>query len=365
MYRRRMVDVATMRLLAHRLVGAPFDSALDAVGALGAVQAQDYAGARWALALRVPSATGAALDGALDSGAILRTHVLRPTWHLVRAHDVRWMLALTGPRIRATLGGRLRQLELDEPTVTRALGAITASLEGARHRTRSELAEVLRTAGIAPEGQRLPHLIMAAELEGLIVSGRLRGRQHTYALLAERAPAVRVLDRDEAVAELVLRYFRSHGPAQARDFAWWSGLTLSDTRRGIAAAGAALEQRVIDGETHWFDPAVRPARGAARSVHLLPNWDEFTVAYRDRSALVNPASPVDPALLTFGSLLANVVTVGGRVRGGWRLRPHGGSTRLEVRTDGPLTAREADGVEAAALRMETFLERSVAVAWSS
>ncbi len=209
-----MSDIAQRRLRAQRLTGEPFASPVEAVRWLGAVQSQDYGGAKWALGQRTRNATEAELDRLFDEGAILRTHVLRPTWHFVTPADIRWLLELTGPRVKTKLAGRLRELEIDDGDVKRATAAFTAALTGGQHLTRPELADVLGKAGIAVGGQRLPHLIMRAELDGLVISGPRRGSQFTYALLEERVPKAPPLERDEALGELARRYFQSHGPAQ-------------------------------------------------------------------------------------------------------------------------------------------------------
>jgi hypothetical protein len=352
-----VIDIAARRLQAQRLAGAPFTTAVDAVRWLGAVQSQDYGAAKWALGQRTREATDADLDRLFDQGAILRTHVMRPTWHFVLPEDIRWLLELTGPRIVRGLAGRYRQLEIDDGVVARATEAFTSALAGGRHLTRAELGDVLRAAGISPEGQRLPHLLTAAELSGVIASGPRRGKQHTYALLDERAPGARHLDRTAALVELTRRYFRSHGPAQLQDFAWWSGLTTADARTGVTLAGACLDHRVEDGKEYWLD-AEAGARGDVAGVaHLLPNFDEYTVGYHDRSALVHPDVPVEPSHFSFGSILSNVVTVAGCVRGAWRRTTSLGVERVEVRLLDRLRPAEAAAVEQAGRHLGRFLER--------
>jgi hypothetical protein len=356
-------DIAARRLQAQRLTGEPFTSAVDTVRWLGAVQAQDYAGAMWAVGQRTREATAAALDRLFDDGVILRTHVLRPTWHVVLPEDIRWLLELTGPRVRRGLAARWRQLEIDAGVVARASAAFSAALTGGRHLTRPELGAVLRTAGIAPDAQRLPHLLMGAELDGLIASGPRRGKQFTYALLEERAPQARALERTAAVAELTQRYFRSHGPAQVQDFVWWSGLTVADARTGIALAGAALAHQVLGSKDYWFDAETGPAGSATAVAHLLSNFDEYTVGYRDRTAVVHADRPFEPALFSFGSILSNVVTVGGRVRGAWRRMVVHGRVRVEVRLLDRLDTAEAAAVEEAGHRLARFLGRPVELTW--
>jgi hypothetical protein len=338
-----MNDVATRRLRAQRLAGAPFGTAEEAVGWMGAVQSQDYAAAKWALALRTRGLTDADLDRLFDAGAILRTHVMRPTWHFVLPADVRWLLELTAPRVRAAMAGIDRRIGIDATLLRRSRAVLQAALRDGTHLTRNELAEALERAGIPVAGQHLSHLVMHAELDGVVVSGPRRGRQFTYALLDERAPDARRLDRDAALAELASRYFTSRGPALLADFTWWSGLTVTDARRGVDLAGRALACEEIDGRSYWRAPAERPASSGDPAVHLLPNYDEFLVAYRDRSAALHPGLDTSP--LPRESVLTNVVLVDGLVRCGWRRRLAGGRVVVELGPLGETGAALARAVE--------------------
>jgi hypothetical protein len=356
-------DLAVLRLRAQRLIGQPFESPVDAVRRLTAVQCQDYPGAKWALGQRSRGATDAEIDRLFDRGDILRTHVMRPTWHFVLPEDIRWLLELTAPRIRQGLVARHRQLELAAPTITRAMAAFAKALGGGRHLTRPELGQVLGAARISPAGQRLPHLLMLAELDGVIASGPRSGKQLTYALLEERVRRSRSLDRTEAAAELTLRYFQSHGPAQLQDFVWWSGLTMAEARAGLKLAGASLEHMTIDGRDYWSDADQDLWRAALPVGHLLPNFDEYTVAYRDRSGVIHPDTPIEPGLFSFGSVLTNVVTIDGRVRGSWRRVAGGGGVKAEVRVPKPMNDSEVAAVEKAGHSLSRFLERPVAVAF--
>jgi hypothetical protein len=358
-----MTSIAGARLRAQRLAGKPFDDAIEAVRRMGAVQSQDYPAAKWALAQRLDGVTDAALDRLYDQGAILRTHVMRPTWHFVLPEDIRWLLQLTGPRVLAGVAGRWRRLEIDGKVIARARAAWYAALAGGRSMTRAELGGALAAAGISPEGQRLPHVAMALELEGFLASGPLRGKQLTWALLEERAPAARSLERKESLRELALRYFQFHGPAQLQDFAWWSGLTLADARSGITLAGADLARRSFGGNDYWCDAELewRPVRKGA--VHLLPNFDEYTVGYRDRAALIGADYPFRPELFALSSILSNIVTAGGELRGAWRKVATPEGIRVEVSPMAPLTASVRKGVEDAARGFGRFLERSIDLAW--
>ncbi|HEX6548954.1 MAG TPA: winged helix DNA-binding domain-containing protein [Candidatus Dormibacteraeota bacterium] len=334
------MDIPRRRLASHRLTGQPYASFQDAVRAYGAVQAQDYPAARWAVGQRVAGATAAAFDEVFDSGAVLRTHVLRPTWHFVLPEDIRWLLALTGPRLQRASAGRYRRLELTDRDLKRGLELFASALAGGRALTRPELGDVLAAGGISPAGQRLPHLLGHAEYDALIVSGPRRGREMTYALLDERIPGRAGAGRDpqEALADLAARYFATHGPATLRDFAWWSGLPLADCRRAVAAFGVELSGS--DREAP-----------AGRSAHLLPNFDEYTVAYRDRSDLFEPGIDFRPELFSFQSVLSNVLLLDGRVVGAWKRA----GRRMPVGLLRPLSAKERELTAAAAERMGAFL----------
>ena len=310
------MDLAKHRLVNQHLVGAKLGTPEAVVRWLGAVQAQDFAGATWGLAQRTAGADAAAVERAFDAGAFVRTHVLRPTWHLVPPEDVRWMLALTAPRVKATLAHYDRRLELDAATLRRSHDLIAVSLRDGRYRTRMELADVLERAGIAARGQRLGHLMMHAELDALVCSGPRRGKQQTYALLDERVAPAPPLTRDEALATLARRYFASHGPATAHDFAWWSGLKVSDARAGLGLLAPEVEQATVDGKTYWTAAPVTPVEVEEPVVHLLPNYDEHVVAYRDRGPSCAPEAR--GALHVRGGLDAHLVALNGLVVGGWR-----------------------------------------------
>ncbi|HXM54663.1 MAG TPA: winged helix DNA-binding domain-containing protein [Candidatus Dormibacteraeota bacterium] len=358
-----MNEIAVRRLRTQRLAGEPFATVEEVVGWLGAVQSQDYAGAKWALGMRARGVGDADLDRLFDAGAILRTHVMRPTWHFVLPEDVRWLLELTAPRVKALLAHSDPRLEIDAALLRRSYAVVETALRDGTCLTRAELAAELERAGIGAVGQRLAHLVMHAELDGVVVSGPRRGRQHTYALLAERAPHARRLAREEALAELTLRYFTGHGPAQPRDFAWWSGLTVGDAKRGLDLVGPALTREVLGGKPHWSSPspAANPPVAAAGgpAVHLLPNYDELLVAYRDRSAALPPSGTFDVAPFPYGSILAHVVVVDGRVWGGWKWRPQRKGVVVELGRLEVLDAPASAGLERAAADLARFLDTTV------
>jgi hypothetical protein len=354
----RLDNIVSRRLRAQRLIGTPFDSPVDALRWFGAVQAQDYPAALWALGQRTSGATEARLNQLFDQGAILRTHVMRPTWHFVAREDIRWLIELTAANVNRGLGSRHLELGIDEETIKRSRAALERALAG-RQLTRAEIGRALEKAGISPEGQRLPHLLGIAERDGAIVSGPRRGRELTYALLEERAPKARRLDRERALAQLTLRYFQSHGPAQLADFTWWSGLSIADARQGIEMAGKAVRKETIEGREYWSGSRTESGNPSGKTAHLLPNFDEYTVAYRERGMLLHPSRPFNPSLFSFGSILANVLLIEGLVAGSWKRSANPSAARVEIRLLGRLARAQMVAVEKAASSYSAFLERPV------
>lgn len=311
------LNIAYQRLHNQLITQQSFEKADDVVRWLGAVQAQDYAAAKWALGLRMQDSTDEIIERAFAEGTILRTHVMRPTWHFVTPADIRWLLALTAPRVIAASAYYYRALGLDDTVFSHSNAVLAKALQGGKQLTRAELVSVLRQAGIATDNlQRIGHIIMRAELDGIICSGARRGKQFTYALLEERVPQARILDRDEALAELARRYFTSHGPATLRDFVWWSGLTVADARTGLEMVTSQLMHEVIDGQTYWRSASMPAANDLSQTIYLLPNFDEYTVGYIDRSAIfdASDAGKFD----TQGSVLNPTIVLNGLVVGTWK-----------------------------------------------
>jgi hypothetical protein len=336
-----------------------FTTPAGIVGWLGAAQAQDFAGAKWSLGLRLRPTSDAAIEQAFNQGLILRTHVMRPTWHFVLPEDIRWLQALSAPRVHAVNGSMNRQLELDTPLLTRCADAIRRALEGGRQLTRDELKAELERAGISVvggkdrSGQRLAYIVMWAELEALICSGPRRGKQFTYMLLDERAPEARTMPRDEALAELLRRYFRSHGPATAEDFARWSGLTLSDTRQGVEAVANEFHSEQVEGQTYWFANDTLPAREPLPKAYVFSIYDEYTIGYKDRSAIGEREH--GPILQAMGNALQNVIVLDGRIVGTWRREIGKNTVAIEFTLLRPLAGAEKAAVDAAAGEYGEFL----------
>ena len=320
---------------------------------LGAVQSQDYAGAKWALAQRAAGLVDADLDRAFDEGQILRTHVLRPTWHFVTPADIRAWLLVTGPRVERLNGLYYRKAGLDATVLSRCRRVLERELRDGRHRTRAELAGRLARLGLTLDGQGLAYVVMHAELTGLVCSGPRRGKQFTYALLDERAPAP-VPSRDAALAALTSRYFTGHGPATLNDFSWWSGLTMGEAREGVAMMGAGVERERVGERECLSLPAPAVRRGPSPAVYLLPNYDEALIAYRDRGGAsagrgtVAPTNTVRPAY-------PHQLVIDGVLAGGWGRTERATRVDVRVRVTRALSGPERAALDKAVSRYGVFL----------
>jgi DNA glycosylase AlkZ-like len=286
-------DIARWRLRSQRLVRPLAASVVDAVGNLLAVQAENPSQSAWAVASRTDDPSGRDLKAALGDGRVIRTHVLRPTWHYVLAKDIGWLLELTAPRVRQTTVKQLEAVHgLEGRRLDRATSAVIEVLGEHPDLTRGQIAERLRDRGFDTDGGVMTILLAHLELDRLVCSGRPLDDEHTYALFADRVPKRRRLEREEALGELVVRYFSGHGPATERDLTYWATLTLSDVRRGLNLVGAQLASFERDGRTFWHAPADPPRRRGEPAAHLLQILDETYRGYQETRWVLDTAAVV-------------------------------------------------------------------------
>jgi hypothetical protein len=328
--------VVRRRLHSQRLASGHFARPAEAVNWLGAMQAQEYAEAKWSIGERVDGCTDAGVEQALSRGEILRTHVLRPTWHFVSPADIRWMLRLTAPRVHAANGYSYRKYELSGETLQRAHGVIAAALEPDEPLTRPELAGALAQAGIVAGGLRLGYILMHAELEELVCSGPRRGNQHTYARFESRVPESRELTREEALAELSLRYFRSRRPATIRDFSAWSGLTVADAKTGLELVADQLADEP-DGEV------------TAPGAYLIPMYDEIGISYKELRMVLARKPPRE-------GMLRRPIVIGGRTVGSWKRTVTRSAALIEATLFTDLSSSDASALRAVVERFGRFME---------
>jgi len=358
-----MPTIAIHRLYSHQLEQPLYHTPADIVAHLGAVQAQEYAVTKWSLALRSHGLTDDAIEAAMTDGSIIRTHLLRPTWHFVAATDIRWMLALTAPRVDAINGTMYRKLELDDALFARTNAVIEAALQGGVQLTREALGAALKLNGISADGMRLSYIVMRAELDAVVCSGARHGKHFTYALLETRAPQGTPISRDQALATLTLRYFTSHGPATVHDYAGWSGLTIADCTLGIEMNKSQLEHTDSDEKTYWWNPAQVVPDSPPRRAYLLPVYDEYLLAYRDRRASLDPAYA--DYWMRFGEMFTSTIVIAGRVVGLWRRDLKGRSVVvITLKRFTSFTDEEQILVNDAAQRFADFLNLKLMLTWA-
>jgi hypothetical protein len=341
-----MLDAQTLlarRLDAHGLGESRFRDPAAVVGRLAAVQAQEPPGAAWAIAQRTTEPSRDAVAAALDAGDLLRSHALRPTWHILARDDLRWMQAATAERVERAVGTWYREFGLDAAELGRTDRLIEEAIRRDGTRTRPELTAELAAGGIeVAEPVRVQHILLHAEVTALITSGPLRGTQATYALVEDRAPASTSRHPADPAGELARRYLAGHGPATVRDLAWWSGMTVTSARAAVASIAGELRSGTVDGIEYW---SLADAADAAEpaGILLLPAYDEYVVGYADRSVFTPRVFPGNP-------VFQNVVVRRGEIVGTWNPKIDGTAPELVA----PLTAGERSDLSAAIERFESF-----------
>ena len=352
-------EILKLRLYNSGLSQSLFKSAADAVSHSAAVQAQDFTAAKWALGLRIKNSTDEDIEKAFNDGTILRIHIMRPTWHFIIPEDIHWMLELTAPRVKSHLANYNRKLGLDDALFARSNSAIVKALEGHTYLTRQELKEILANTGIGTDIQRLAHILTRAELDGLICSGPRRGKQFTYALLDERVGESRRPGREQSLAELALRYFTSHGPAQLKDFSWWSGLTEKDARAALDIIKSGLEQVTLNGKTYWFSPYAEMSIPDSPSALLLSIYDEYTIAYKDRSN-ISEARHIE-RMISMGNALTAVIVLNGSVAGTWHKTMKKNTVEISLNAFRNLDTAEQEAVVSEVSRYGKFVGRPAVI----
>jgi hypothetical protein len=347
-----MLDISARRRENQSLIRPVFQDPGDLVAWFGAVQAQDYLGALWAVGLRTAGAVESDVELAIAERRIVRTWPMRGTLHFVAADDARWLLELLAPRIVQRHSARLeREFELDRVALARCRRIIVQALEGRAPRTRTDLYEVLQTKGQSPAGQRGVHILGRLAQEGLICCGPREGKQPTFVLLDEWLPETRGLLREEALAELALRYFTSHGPATVRDLSWWSGLNLAEAREALKLVERQLEGETVGVERYWFaDRERRVRKKPFPTCHLLPPFDEYLVGYQDRTAVLNPRHAG-----RLQALLSPAIELDGKIVGTWVRQRIKSKVRLHLKPFSRLPAESRETLLRAGDRYGKFL----------
>lgn len=354
-------DIVRIRLSNQGLSAPRFNAAERAAAWMGAVQSQDYAGAKWALGLRLTDAGEADVDAALESLALVRSWVPRGTLHFAAAADLRWMTALLAPRLIAGNSRRYGELELDETTLERSRMIMVDALNARGALKRSELLAAVRNGGISTVGQRAPYLMQDAALHGLVCQSVTRGGDAVYHLVDRLAPAPPV-DGDAALAELARRYFQSRGPATLEDFIWWSGMRAGDARAAVDFARPMLIEERLAGRPAWRGDAPYSEPPQPPAAWLLPAFDEYLVAYRDRAAVLDPRHA---QRLARGGILSPAIALDGRIAGVWTRVLKKDKVKIHLDLFDLLDDAELAAVRAAADRYADFIGKTAVASFTS
>lgn len=319
-------QLGTQRLFRHRVMGEQCTSADAVTRWMGAMQAQDYKQSLWAIGARLADATVADIEQAIADGKIVRTWSQRGTIHFIPADDILWMLDLCASRILSGHGRRMKQLELTDDIMAQCADLVREAMDDGAHKSRADIMQLCDNAGISTAGQRGYHILWHLAHQGLICITTQEGREQSFALVEKWIPNARQLSRDEALAELVLRFFQSHSPATDYDFAKWSGLTLTDTRKGLAMNEKNLESYQHNDMTHWFAGDVPELES---SVCLLPAFDEFLLGYKDRDDILEPEH-ADKVCPGGNGVFQPMIVVDGQIVGVWKRKLKAKSIDIEL-----------------------------------
>lgn len=353
MMQKKKNDIIQQRLINQQIAGTTHKEPQEIVAWLGAMQAQEYAMSKWAIGLRLPGSDDTKIEKACNDGTILRTHLLRPTWHFVTPADIRWLLVLTAPRICALSASMFRKLELDDKTFKRSNALIEKTLRDGKHLTRRELNAALEKGKINANGLRLIYIMMRAELEGIVCSGPRKGKQSTYALLEERVPFFKHIDKEESLARLAHRYIASRGPATLQDFVTWSGLTVKEARQGLSSLDKSFLHEMIDGKEYLFLPSVKTFKNP-QTTFLMPDYDEYGMGYKDRSAIFNPTE-LTQSIKSGNPVFNRMIIIDGKIAGTWQRILKKDTVEVNTFPFVPLSKEKQEALTKATQRYQSFV----------
>jgi hypothetical protein len=352
-------EISNIRIASQKIEGTDFKTAGEVVKWMGAVQAQDFAMAKLALGLRIMNPSDEEIEAAFNHGEIIRTHLLRPTLHFVSAEDIYWMLELTSPQIKSSLKSRLKELELSENILKQSSLILEKMLSGGYNLNREEIASEFKKANINTGDNRLSHLLLAAELDGLICSGPVKLNKHTFGLLRERVPSKKTLSREESLARLAERYFKSHCPATIQDFVWWSGLSKKDAVYAVESVKSGFVTETAGSEQYLLPASFRTDKKFCTEVHLLPAYDEFLISYKNRSASLSVIN--NKKAVSVNGIFYPIIVLNGQVTGIWKRSFRNGVAVIEPDLFHHDNTSIRDLIDKKAVRIGRFLNKTIEV----
>lgn len=353
-------EISNARLNSQHLTTNKFKTVKELVAWMGAMQAQDYAMVKWAIGARLPGSTDEVIEKAIEKGEIIRTHLLRPTWHIVSADDIYWILELTAPQIKTATRTRHKTLGLTETVLKKTNGIIEKALQGGKHMTRNELKVLFEKAKIpTDDNNRLSHIMLSAELDGIVCSGATKQNKPTYALLSERVKKTKAYTREEALVKLASKYFISHGPATLQDFIWWSGLPVREAREALEMIKPELVAEKSGNETYWISNSFSALKSKKEPIYLIPAYDEFIISYKDRTASL-PFQDQSKAVSNNG-IFRPIIIENGQVTGIWKRSIKNDKVLIETEFFGTNNKSNHKILEKEALKYASFLGKNMEI----
>lgn len=353
-------EIAQHRLVSQKLHKKDEHSPKEIVNHLGAIQAQDYAMAKWAIGARC-TATEKEIEGALNDGKIIRTHILRPTWHFVAAEDIHWMLELSAPQVKRIVNSYAKKQGLDEKKLQKINAKIQKLLGGNKHMTREEIMQELdMTKNSNQEFLNGSIIMMNAELDGLVCNGTRKGKQITYTLLEDKVVKPNVkLAKEEALVKLAKRYFESHGPATILDFSWWSGFPITTCKLTLQTIGSELNSTEIEGQTYWFGNQFLSRNDFRESVHFLPAFDEILISYKTREASILVEHQAKA--FTNNGIFKPIILQNGKVIGTWKRTIKKDQVKVEMSFFETIDKKEKAAIFEATTTFGNYLETEICI----
>jgi len=357
-------NISNARLVSQHITNNKFKTIKDLVSHMGAMQAQDYNMAKWAIGVRLPGITEKIIEESFNKGDILRTHVLRPTWHFVSVDDIYWMLELTGPKIKNSLKSRSNELGITPAFLNKSYAVLEKILSNYKHLTRAEIVAALKKSKINVNSSQIYHLMLNAELDAVACSGTMKGKNQTYSLLSERVTKKKKLKKDEALAELAKRYFSSHGHATLQDFAWWSSFSATETKRALEVLKSDIVCKKINSKDYWFlkSSSFLDSTTKKESVYLLPAYDEFLVSYKDRTASIS--SYEHQLAVSTNGVFRPIIVVNGQVIGRWQRIVKKNHIVVGINLFKSVDKKIKQLIQERAMEYGSFCDREVKILWN-
>lgn len=352
-------EIALLRMASQKILKTNFHEPQEIVHHLGAMQAQDYTMAKWAIGSRC-DATEKSIEEAINSGKIIRTHILRPTWHFVSSEDIHWMMDLSGPQVKKIILSAAKKYDLDEKKLKKINASIEKILLYNKSLTREE---IIRELGFKKEIVQnfSSTLIMGyAELDGLVCNGNMKGRQITYSLLEEKVPKSKTkLTKEEGLAKLAKRYFESHGPATLPDFTWWSGFPATTAKLTVLSIESELDSVEVDGKKYWFKKGLTSELDTPKKIHFLPSFDEILISYKTREITI--AKEHQANAFTNNGIFWPIIIENEKVIGIWKRTVKKEHTRIETSFFETISQKKKALILEAIKPFENYLETKIII----